>query len=323
MNTKDTSVYGTFGITKHSFLTNYLWYAVYAVIICLGWVWLSTQALCQEQQDTADLDVEIKNRLYKTRSAFDIGVHGGAILNHPYIQPWTIHGTANYYITRSIGVGLDYTHILNKDKPERICVENFYNTFNHENLPLSSVCAGDGNPETAKKELAKVQNSAPPIPNMGPAYPPIRELNMIIQAAFIWSPIYGKLLFFMSQVVHFSTFVSLAGGVTINTHYPGKSKSSTGKSLRGSAPAQGISATISELTTPGVSADEVNEYGKAGRPDSQKYYTPTVTISIGQKFYVTKNINLHLEGRSMFLIGTGGSKYEVYFALLGGLGLRI
>ena len=158
------------------------------------------------------MSVDIKNRMYPKRKTFEIAADGGAILNQSYIQSYLAHFSGTYFTSESIGWGVDFAMSFNSDKAERTCVENFYNDPGRE---LDTVCAADGSPVTAADTLAGTTDT-----NMGPAYPPIREINYLVSANMVWNPIYGKQLFFMSGVAHFDLFVTFGGGIAMSDIYP-------------------------------------------------------------------------------------------------------
>lgn len=289
--------------------------------MALGETWTVAWA---NVKDSAELSVEIKNRLYKTNKSFELRVQGGMILNHPYVSSQVAHGAAIYYLRPNLGLGADFVYAINKDKSERKCIENFYNTHNKTNIPIS-VCAGAGtvdDPQLAQRELAPFMEGGnravpPPYPNMGPAYPNIREINMILTGSLVWLPFYGKILLFMSQVSHFHTFLTLGGGITLSDFYPEKRTSSSGHPLRGSPPPPNT-----KTKPPGVQPTEVQEYGIRGRPKPVAETTPTITLGVGQKFHLTSRLALFIEGRSIALVGTENI-YEVYFTMWGGAGLKL
>ena len=302
---------------------------VRVVLVGALWVFGATDVLAQASsrgeeseeassaKDPSGLSVEIKNRLYKTHKTFELRLQGGLILNNPYLEPMAMHGAATYYLTPNLGLGVDFLYAINTDKNERVCVETFYNTHNH-NLGLPA-CTGSYDSQASQQHLAPyVEGGAkatpPPYPNMGPAYAPIREINMVIAGTLTWLPFYGKILLFMSRVAHTHTFLTLGGGVAMSDFYPEKKTTASGHILRGPTPPAG-----SKKKAPGVPATNTNEYGEGGRPTPIQETTPTLTLGVGQKFHLSSHIALLIEGRGMFLFGTEDS-YEVYFAVWGGLG---
>lgn len=290
---------------------------ILAIMTFLG---STPRALGQESTtaDSADLSVQIKEKIYTTKKRFEIRAQGGGILNNPYVEPYLMQGSATYYISSTLGFGLDISYaFMNRDKNERLCIETFYNTHNHPNIQLPP-CTGSYNPEKTKHDLAPyAPGGAQPVasnpPNVGPAYSPVREINLIAAGSMVWLPFYGKILLFMSQVVHFHTMLILGGGVTMSDFYPEKLNASNGHPLRGATPAPGT-----DIKEPGVSPEEVNEYGEVGRPKPIAETSPTFILGIGQKFHITPHIALVFEGRSINLFGTSEG-FENYFFVSGGL----
>lgn len=262
-----------------------------------------------------ELSVEIKNKLYPKNKKIEVAADFGGILNQSYISSQLVHLSATYFSSESFGFGADFSLALNSDKAERTCVENFYNDPEQE--VTTSVCAKDGDPATAADDLSNPQGPNPNInPNMGPAYPPIRELNYLISGYANWAPIYGKQLFFMSGVVHFDLFFTAGAGVAMSDFYPEKKEASDGRLYRGPYPATGTSDV-----PPGIDPTDEDEYGINGRPKPEAQTTPLITFGVGQKFHFTKNLNLRMEFRNYTLVGTDDI-FETYFAVWGGLGLR-
>ena len=89
---------------------------------------------------------------------------------------------------------------LNSDKGERTCIENFYLD------PKNAVPEPCGPPEII--ESPDAEN----FPRYGPAYVPIREINYIITGNYVWNPVYGKQLLFLSSTSHFDLFFEFGGG---------------------------------------------------------------------------------------------------------------
>ena len=253
--------------------------------------------------------------MYPKKKKFEIAGDFGTILNQSYISSQLIHAEATYFSSESSGFGLDVSIALNKDKSERDCVENFYNDYAKQ---APQPCASDGDPATAASDIGGVDSVGDlPAPNMGPAYPNIREINYLISAFKVWNPIYGKQLFFMSGVVHFDLFLKFGGGVAMSNFYPIKEVSSTGQKYRGPAPEAGSSDL-----PPGVDVSDTDEFGINGRPEPESQVTPMGTVAVGQKFHLGKNFNIRMEIRNYTLVGTENI-FETYFAVWGGVGIRL
>lgn len=260
------------------------------------------------------LSVEIKNRLYPKRKKFEITGNFGTILNQSYINSLLLNFSATYYTSESLGFGADFTLSMNTNKDERTCVENFYNDPNED---IGPVCQAQGDKAQAQADIESSQGER--IALMGPTYPPIRELGYLISGFASWAPIYGKQLFFMSGVVHFDLIFTGGLGVALSDYYPARETAPNGKNYRGSYPAEGEPNT--EENTPGVNPSAVDQYGEDARPEPESQTTPLLTVGVGQKFHITKNLNVRVEFKNYTLVGTE-SGFEPYFAVWGGIGLR-
>lgn len=272
-------------------------------------------ALAQGRGKSSEaLSVQIRNRLYKTRNTFEVSAQMGGILNHPYITPLTPHASATYYVGPHLGLGLDFTYMINRDKSTRSCIELFYNTFNNPEVQLPN-CAEK--PWQVQGHLSNFADKDP-APTVGPAYPAILEPQMVVLANLVWVPIYGKLLFFMAKVMHFNTYINLGGGGAMVKLYPEKKVTKTGHPLRGEVPSKGSSTKY-----PGVGYTDTSEYGTLGRPKPEDRIVPTGSLGVGQKIHLNQKISIHLEGRAFTLVGFYGNRVDIYYALWGGFGFRI
>ncbi|MCY4381450.1 MAG: outer membrane beta-barrel domain-containing protein [Proteobacteria bacterium] len=273
-----------------------------------------------QARDTAELPTAIKRRLYKTRNSLELITKFGMIVNHPYVQTLTPQASLTYFITPNFGLSLDGTYGMNSDRPNRKCIETFVNPYDNPNLPKCLSASSKTAQEifTPFQGLPQAQQ-----PNIGPAYVSILEPQLILTTSLILMPVYGKLLAFMNWVFHFNYYLLAGGGITINDFYGQKSKASTGHPLRGPLP---IPGTLDPK--PGVSYDQVNEYGTKGRPKPRKLNSPTGHLGLGFRVIFTQNLSLHLESRAIVIGGLptikkGVYSYKLYFNLLGGLGFRI
>lgn len=320
--------------------------AVWGCILCP----ISTTALAQSSRtgtaaeagssvkDNADLSVQIKKQLYRTKNTIEVTAQVGGLLNHPYLgarrfkpvdnveipTPSTYHSSLSYYFSPRFGLSVDGTYFDTISNGTRRCVEYFYNSWGDGSV---GTCAPtiDDSPENAQKtykiaqnHLAQFSDQGDKAPNMGPAYPAMIDPIWMMGGSVVWVPVYGKLLIFMKWVRHFSAFMKVGGGITISDFYPLKTKDSTGHLLRGATPAQG-----SKQRYPGVKATETGEYGLRGRPRPQRLNVPTGSLGMGLKLHITQNLSLHGEGRALVLSGYAGGRTDLFYTLWVGLGFRI
>lgn len=250
-------------------------------------------------------DDVIKNKLYPKKNRVELnGPNLGLILNQSYIDTYLINGGVNYFWSESWGMGLELTFAMNKDRYERECIENFYNDPDYE---IPDECGGP--------EKIENPNGNNLVGNYGPAYVNIREYNMLLTGNALWNPIYGKEIFFLSGVVNFDVFVSLGGGLAMTTFYPLETVLYNGKESRGTFPPQ------NGPNDPGAKPEEVDNYGKAGRPPPRKESKIFLDAGVGQKIHINQRLNFKAELRNHLVLGTPGG-FDLFFTLWAGLGMR-
>lgn len=258
--------------------------------------------------DTAVETVEIKKKMYPKAKKFQLSADFGKILNQSYVSSNLIHFNGTYFLSETSGFTAEFALSLNSDEAARTCVENFYN--DPDGLVSAECALQDGQ--------ADLEGASATRATVGPAYPAIREIKNIITAGWVWVPVYGKQLFFMSGVSHFDVYTTLGGGVMMSDYYEQKKTSSNGKPYRGAFPNKDNPGSAE---TPGVSETETSEYGKAGRPTPVAATSPLITAGIGQQFHFGKTFSVKLELRNYTLIGVPGF-IDMYFAIWGGAALR-
>lgn len=246
----------------------------------------------------------VKNKLYPKRNRLELNLPNvGMILNQSYLTTLIVNGGANYFWDEVWGVGIDFSIGLNSDREERTCVESFYNDPDGD---VGSECGGPEGLEGSSRG------------NYGPAYVNIREYNSIISGNVIWNPIYGKEIFFLSAVGYFDVYTTGGIGLAQTTLYPETTVLNNGKESRGVFPAAGTSGSGG---SPGASADEVDSYGKAGRPLPIKESKVMLQAGVGQRFHFAKIFHFKTELRNHIVVGTPNG-FDMFFTLWGGLGVR-
>lgn len=271
----------------------------------------------QSYQRASDTSENVKNKLFPKASRFEISAPAaGLILNQSYLDSYLIHAALTYYFNESWGLSLEGAWIKNIDKPERYCIEHFYNDSANQ---VSVAC-----PETGEDPAAPLENSlGGPIrgANVGPAYVPIRELNSLVFVSAVWNPIYGKQLAFLSLNSYFDIFTSLGIGASFSTFYPESQYLRNGKISRQELPSdfKGVCPTDFGVCPSDIDFEDL--IGENGRPDPKNEINPMLTIGLGQKFHFAKRFHIKAEVRNFSLLG-GEQKFENYFALWLGLGVR-
>ena len=246
----------------------------------------------------------VKKKLYPKKDKMEFNVDGGTLLNQSYLNTILVGAGGNYFFSEEWGLNIDITKAINSDKPERKCIENFYNNPLHEDL--GDVCGDSSNIPANSKA------------SMGPAYVPVRELDMIASANAVWNPIYGKALFFMSGVLHFDLYLEAGAGLATSTYYAKTPTLRNGNQSRGDFDPKGNPLNGHPI---GAQPSETGSYGIAGRPDPQAQSNPLINLGIGQKFHFGKQFHASVYLRNITLLGTQDG-FDNLFALYGGLGMR-
>lgn len=249
----------------------------------------------------------VKDKLYPKKKKFELNIpNAGLVLNQSYVNTFLIGGGFTYFRTEEWGFGLDFTLASNSDKPERECIETFYND------PLDEI----GEPCGGSDVIAGTSG------NYGPAYVPIREIQNIIAVNLAWNPVYGKQLIFLSATSYFDLFVDMGLGLVSSRYYPKEEILRNGSKSRGQFNEDG--------SNPGPAGDpahigaDVNEdyaYGSSGRPDPENQTNVAAIFSVGPKFHFADRFHIKLFLRNITLLGTP-TGFENIFALYGGAGMR-
>jgi hypothetical protein len=159
----------------------------------------------------------------------------------------------------------------------------------------------DANPNHYKDRRAFQKNAA---------YMPIREIGSLLSANYQWTPVYGKSLFFLSQVVYLDFYLNAGLGVTLSNFYPLKETF---------VDANGNTVNMKDV---GVIEDE--QYGLQGRPNPIAQTSPTANFAIGSRFFMARKVLLDVQLKNYSIIGSdgrGGTDFSTPFALTGGLGI--
>lgn len=250
----------------------------------------------------------VKNKIFtKTRKIEISGPDFGGFLNQALINSYVIHGGLFFYKDEMWGFGIEGGYVMNFDKAERKCLEEFYNDPKDE---IIAECAPEDN------DPSQFINS--PDTTYRPIYMPIREIQYFVAGNVSWNPVYGKQIVLLSYTSYFDFFINLGGGAIFSIFYP---KSEV---LRNGVIAQ-CSLDLDTGTTQqncGAKKNETDLIGAQGRPDPQSQIHPFFTAGIGNKFHLTKNISLKLELRDFLILGTSPSPFENLLAVWGGINLR-
>jgi outer membrane beta-barrel protein len=270
----------------------------------------------------------VKNKLYPKNKKIEFSLPLGTILNQALVNSLVVGGSVGYYFNEQWGLHFEYIKALNTDRPQRHCLENFYND---NQARLSSSCSPKTE-EDASKGLLDEDGNVIAGANFGPAYLGIREIDSFITAAVSWNPIYGKQLSFMSLTNRFDIFLKLGIGVTLSDYYKDTNTAMiNGKeqTLRGVL--TGSEVISKEITgcpkTVGICPDS-DDYdykdfvGEKGRPKPSKDKSVTLSAAIGQKIHFAKYFNLKAEIRNYTLFDTQDTVDNLIVVWIG-LGARL
>lgn len=249
----------------------------------------------------------VMGKLFTKRGRLEIsGPDVGLIMNQAFVNTILLHGGINYYMSESWGLGIDVGYAINSDKPERDCIETFYN--NPSGFAHPAEC------------LAQDPTGTPPQQgNIGPAYTAIRETNFLIGGNAIWTPVYGKQLLLLKKVIHFDLFMTFGGGVNMSDYYEKMTTLRNGRVARNATVLPGGSATDAGM---GCELGEANCYGVEGRPDPLSSTAFFASASIGQRFNFSDRMFLKLEFKDYLLLGTDAG-FENLFTFWSGVGFRL
>jgi len=265
----------------------------------------------------------VQKKIYPKQGKLEITLPDiGIVLNEAFIDSTVFHAGVIYHLSETWGLGLEGIYSSNQDKPERYCVENFYN----DPLNLLPVAC----PSTGEDPTKYLYDSAgKPIKGakLGPAYMPIRELEGVALATVTWSPFYGKQLALFSKTIYFDLFMSFGGGLSFSTFYPESPYLRNGNLSRGldKAPIPLTGCPPDGANFPGIcptSPNLLQNIGTGGRPPAASEALPTLSLGIGQKFHFKGRFNFHIELRDLAFY-SANTQFTNLFMIWGGLGMRI
>ena len=221
-------------------------------------------------------------------------------------------------MSESWGVSAEAIIGVNSDKGERTCIENFY--FDPEDEVGAACSAVDGD----SSALENIQGNNNTFPRFGPAYVPIRELDTVLMANMVWTPVYGKQLIFLSNTSYFDLYVELGGGFALSKYYQKRELLANGNKPRDIyfPDAEGDEQATASNNSIGATPEEVNSYGVAGRPEVESQTNLMFNVGIGQKFHFSKRFHIKIYIRDQILLGTEQG-FDNLLSIMGGVGFRI
>ncbi len=276
------------------------------VVVCLLSLFFGGEVWAQNYQKSTEGQEVVLNKIYPKRSKLELGGGVGFILNQSYVETTLLGAGLSYYFSEEWGIGIDFAMASNKDKPERGCIENFYND------PDDEVGVPCGGPDM----LGGAKNA-----NYGPAYVPIREISNILTANVIWSPVYGKQLVLLSTTSYFDLFIEGGASLVGSKFYAKQETLNNGNPSRGQFQIDPNTGATLPNQRIGASINEEDSYGVNGRPIPQDQSNIALNLGVGQKFHFGKRFQLRMYLRNMTILGTE-SGFENLFALYLGAGVR-
>lgn len=260
------------------------------------------------KKSTEGVDV-VKRKLYPKKKRIELDLKLGMVLNGSFVNTLFFGAGIGYYFNEEWGMTVEGSFGSVSDKPERTCIETFYNNPPPNRDPNLPACAGEEDPVG--------QISAGSDANMGPAYVGIRQLKMIATGNVVWNPVYGKQIVLLSATSYFDLFLLAGGGLATSDYYPKSQEFNDGSgSTRGPAPAPG-----SPNPAPGTGPENKNLYGVDGRPTIEEQSHLVLHLAAGQRFHFLERFLFSLEAKNYTLLGTPNG-FDNFFTLFGGLGVR-
>lgn len=270
---------------------------------------LPTSAVFAYEKATDSTEV-VLDKLFPKRSKLEIDAKGGYILNSSYSHTMLAGGGLTYFWSEEWGFNADAFLALVKDKPERACIENFYNNPNHADL--GAQCGGADNLSNDKKGDA----------NFGPAYVPIRKLKYMFTGNFVWNPIYGKQIFLLSATNYFDFYLIFGGGIALSDYYPLVTNFPDGRAQRAQQwPCTKEQAAKTGCNPKQVGTTDTSLIGIPGEPVPQSESNVMIHLAVGQRYHFFKRFELMGSLENYTLLGTEQG-FDNFLTLVGGLGMR-
>ena len=258
----------------------------------------------------------VMRKLYPKKKKVEFAFNFGALLNQSYINTFMFNSGLSYHFSEHWGMLIEGSFGLNMDKDDRFCLEHFLNrSENGEALANREHCFYHPDAlEEHKNEMRKHSDFI----NFGPAYVSIVQIEQTAMAGAIWTPIYGKQIFtFLPRTSHMDFYISGVAGVAIGSYFRERKKLANNNTSRFSSEKK-VKVIPKEV---GANVDDVKSYGELGRPDAQKFYSPAVSIGIGQKYHLAHWLFLRFEARNYAVFIVHDVLYRSVFAIRGGLGI--
>lgn len=270
----------------------------------------------------------VKGKFYPKKGRFQINGGGGFILNQSFVNTALFGGSMTYHFDEWNALNLEFFAGSSSDKSDRTCIENFYldEDYASRNGATLVPCpseepvakettnlepnSGEKNPDKIAVDPEYYQNKAPFQKNA--AYMPIREISLLTAANYQWTPVYGKSLFFLSQVVYLDFYLNAGLGLAMSNYYGLKDKVTD---------ADGNLKPMKDAGTV-----DPQKYGKEGRPAAQSQTSPMGTFALGTRFFMARKFLMDVQLKNYTIVGSdgnGSTDFSAPFALVGGFGILL
>lgn len=248
----------------------------------------------------------VKSKLYPRSQRFQLLVpQGGGVLNNSFVDTFLVGGGVTYHLNEWHAVNVGFLYGLNSDRGERTCVENFY--YSPQDARAEDAKNGDSSglpcspdPNKDPKYIPSGSDSTRGPYHRKPAYMPIREINMMFDANYQYTPVYGKALWFLSMVGYLDVYGTVGAGLAMSTFYPKKTVTNSGRDI------------LNDGT------DNMLETGIDGRPDPISETSPLISFGVGNRFFFAKHFLVNVELRNFTIFG---SEFSNFFTVTGGAGV--
>lgn len=272
----------------------------------------ASPALADEYLKAVEGPDVVLNKIFPKKQKVELDAKFGVVLNSSYQQSFLANGGLTYFFSEEWGFNVEGNFAIVTDKPERKCVESFYND---PNFAVAEEC--DGSDEGAAKWKSDTEGDA----NYGPAYVPVRNLKMIFTGNLIWNPIYGKQIVLLSATNYFDFYILMGGGVAMSEYQPKTPEFENGTKTRGTfcVKKDAQAGKCNAAGNPGTTDAEL--VGEAGRPVPQAQTNVLGHFGVGQRFHFFKRFLFTASLEDYLLLGTD-SGFDNFLVIMGGLGVR-
>lgn len=299
---------------------------------------LSAEARADYRKSVEGNEV-VKGKFYTKKGRVQLNGGGGMILNQSFINTFLFGGSGTYHLDEWHAINFEFLVGKSFDKSDRVCVENFYLDTDYaarnadknpgaaascpQGLPATSAPKdaailepGYGSPDDGTQDQKKIDVNPKYYETRAPfqknaAYMPVRELNFLGAINYQWTPVYGKSLFFLSQVVYLDFYLNAGAGLAFSNFYP----------LKETLVVDGKTVNMKDVGT-----TDSNQYGVEGRPQPLAQTSPMASFAFGSRFYMARRYLIDIQLKNFTIVGSdgrGGTDFSAPLSLTGGIGILL